>query len=361
MLRVQSALVLAHVLPTHSILHPFALLDVILAVSRNNYCHQHVHGTSLAKSYVAGPPQTAEEYLQWVRHEAQRCPRVTRKEIDPAKLAAAEAASNSRAAAASASTPSTTGRRGAAAAAGGPGKGAGSGNRGAGQGPKTLGVKRAGEGIERAGIADQDHEEGQEGTGEEAGEEVAVGGGGSLAAVRASATARAYSLLAAAPGACGCSEWARPNPKWLRVFVQVRHVAGAHVVRCLPALVLVVSALSQVVPRARGVQAKASDSSLLLCLCKCLANDVPLSRPNNPAARSTPITTCRPDPPVPGWGALRVWTLEAASGWWYAPMPHYATKSPRRPARALPTGLCAAAAGAGGHAAGARGRWVVCT
>ncbi len=184
---------------------------------------------------VAGPPQTAEEYLQWVRHEAQQCPRVMRKEIDPAKLAAAEAASNTRAATASASAPSsTTGRGGAAAAAGGPGRGAGSGSsRRAGQGPKTHGVKRAGEGIERGGIDDEAHEEGPDEAGEEWAGENGGGGGGSLAAVRASATARAYSLLAAAPGACGCSEWARPNPKWLRVFVQVGHGAGAHVVTCL--------------------------------------------------------------------------------------------------------------------------------
>ncbi|GLI70168.1 hypothetical protein VaNZ11_014791 [Volvox africanus] len=30
----------------------------------------------------AGPPQTAEEYLRWVRFEASRCPRITRKDID---------------------------------------------------------------------------------------------------------------------------------------------------------------------------------------------------------------------------------------------------------------------------------------
>ncbi|GIL59397.1 hypothetical protein Vafri_14263 [Volvox africanus] len=34
----------------------------------------------------AGPPQTAEEYLRWVRFEASRCPRITRKDIDPAIL-----------------------------------------------------------------------------------------------------------------------------------------------------------------------------------------------------------------------------------------------------------------------------------
>ncbi|GIL82412.1 hypothetical protein Vretimale_11850 [Volvox reticuliferus] len=34
----------------------------------------------------AGPPQTAEEYLRWVRFEASRCPRITRKDIDSAIL-----------------------------------------------------------------------------------------------------------------------------------------------------------------------------------------------------------------------------------------------------------------------------------
>ncbi|EFJ40264.1 hypothetical protein VOLCADRAFT_99965 [Volvox carteri f. nagariensis] len=34
----------------------------------------------------AGPPQTAEEYLRWVRFEASQCPRITRKDIDPAVL-----------------------------------------------------------------------------------------------------------------------------------------------------------------------------------------------------------------------------------------------------------------------------------
>ncbi len=35
----------------------------------------------------AGPPQTAEEYLQWVRHEAMQCPQVFTAEISPEKLA----------------------------------------------------------------------------------------------------------------------------------------------------------------------------------------------------------------------------------------------------------------------------------
>lgn len=34
----------------------------------------------------AGPPQTAEEYLQRVRYEAMRCPQVLRVEISPSKM-----------------------------------------------------------------------------------------------------------------------------------------------------------------------------------------------------------------------------------------------------------------------------------
>ena len=35
---------------------------------------------------ASGPPQTAEEYLQWVRHEAMQCPQVMRVEISPELL-----------------------------------------------------------------------------------------------------------------------------------------------------------------------------------------------------------------------------------------------------------------------------------
>jgi hypothetical protein len=46
---------------------------------------------------TSGPPQTAEEYMQWVRHEAMQCPQVMRVEISPEKLKGRSPAADSTA------------------------------------------------------------------------------------------------------------------------------------------------------------------------------------------------------------------------------------------------------------------------
>ncbi|KAG2429548.1 hypothetical protein HXX76_010783 [Chlamydomonas incerta] len=119
--------------------------------------------------FSAGPPQTAEEYLQWVRYEAAQCPRVTRKDVDPEKLAPKRQAQNqnpdSADAADGASGPGSSGAAGAAAGVGGVGGGGGGAGRG-----------------RRRGTA--------------------------------------FAAQVPPPVDAECQEWARPNPKWLTVFLQ---------------------------------------------------------------------------------------------------------------------------------------------
>ena len=47
----------------------------------------HRRTSLLHASIPAGLPETAEEYLQWVRYEASRCPRVVRAEVKSDNLA----------------------------------------------------------------------------------------------------------------------------------------------------------------------------------------------------------------------------------------------------------------------------------
>ncbi|KAG2488435.1 hypothetical protein HYH03_012942 [Edaphochlamys debaryana] len=112
--------------------------------------------------FNAGPPQTAEEYLRWVRYEASKCPRVTRKDISPERLRRQQEQSDATAAA-------------AAAAAAASGSGVGDGSAGTGGGKAGGGRRHAPQGF--------------------------AGG-------------------VPPPVLSACQEWARPCNKWLRVFLQ---------------------------------------------------------------------------------------------------------------------------------------------
>ncbi|GLC36408.1 hypothetical protein PLESTB_000765000 [Pleodorina starrii] len=126
--------------------------------------------------FDAGPPQTAEEYLQWVRFEASRCPRITRKDVDPAVLERHEQRRQQQN-----QTRAGDDTAAAAAAAGGPTSGGGGGGR-----------RRGGGG----------------------------GGGGCASAAQVPP-----------PVTSECPEWARPSPKWLAVFLKdfcrLRQALGA--------------------------------------------------------------------------------------------------------------------------------------
>ena len=123
-----------------------------------------------------GPPQTAEEYLQWVRYEAAQCPRVTRKDVDPEKLASSKRQAqdqNPDSADAAGDGTSEPGSSGAAASGDGAGGGGG-------------------------------------------------GGGSGGGASRGRRRGTAFAAQVPPPVDAECQDWARPNPKWLTVFLQVR-------------------------------------------------------------------------------------------------------------------------------------------
>ncbi|PNW79194.1 hypothetical protein CHLRE_09g405650v5 [Chlamydomonas reinhardtii] len=124
--------------------------------------------------FSAGPPQTAEEYLQWVRYEAAQCPRVTRKDVDPEKLASSKRQAqdqNPDSADAAGDGTSEPGSSGAAASGDGAGGGGG-------------------------------------------------GGGSGGGASRGRRRGTAFAAQVPPPVDAECQDWARPNPKWLTVFLQ---------------------------------------------------------------------------------------------------------------------------------------------
>ncbi|PNH09171.1 hypothetical protein TSOC_004226 [Tetrabaena socialis] len=123
--------------------------------------------------FDAGPPQTAEEYLQWVRYEASRCPRITRKDIDPAKLQQQQ------------------------------------------QQQEQQQQQQQGEGD---GAAEAQGQQGQQ---------AQRSGGGTGGAGAGRRRGGGFSAYAPPPVLSDCHEWARPDAKWLRVFLQVHAPPGS--------------------------------------------------------------------------------------------------------------------------------------